>query len=46
LTGEQFKREGAQREVSDEEIHCGVAEWYTFCGAAVCFPWAAEERFP
>jgi len=37
-----YWREG----ISYEEIHCSVEEWYTFCDAAVCFPWAAEERFP
>ena len=37
---------GGGCEVSDEEIHCSVEEWYTFCGAAVCVPLAAEEKFP
>lgn len=37
---------GGEGGMSDEEIHCSVEEWYTFCGAAFCFPRAAEERFP
>jgi hypothetical protein len=32
--------------VIDEQVHWSVEKWNTFCSIAICFPQAAEERFP